>query len=135
MNGNGEDPFPLLTNHIYEWLDNALDYGISEFDFWNMTIGEIRRYVESQARVEKKRAQEKATFDYILADAIGRSISRIYSSSSKMPDLATLYPTLFDSKEIQEKKAQKKMELSALRFRLFATSHNNKVKEGAKVNE
>lgn len=95
-----------------------------------MTIGEIRRYVESQARIEKKRAQEKASFDYILADAIGRSISRIYSSTAKMPDIGTLYPTLFDSQEIQEKKEQQKAELSALRFKLFAASYNKRFDEG-----
>lgn len=25
-------PF-LFSNYIYKWLDNALDYGISEYDF------------------------------------------------------------------------------------------------------
>ena len=44
-------------------------------------------------------AQEKATYDYILADLIGKSVSRLYSSSNTMPDIAEVYPSLFDSKE------------------------------------
>jgi hypothetical protein len=52
-----------------------------------------------------------------------------------MPEIAEAYPTLFDTKEIQEKKAEKQAELSALRFKQFATSFNKKFnKEEAKVN-
>lgn len=101
--------------------------GISEHDFWNMTIAEFDRALESKRRVEKRKAQEKASFDYILADLIGRSIGRIYSSSTKLPELAEAYPSLFDTKEIEEHKQQKRNELSALRFKQFANFHNNKI--------
>ena len=69
--------------------------GISEHDFWNMTIAEFDRAIASKKRVEKMRAQEQASFDYILADLIGRSIGRIYSSNTKLPELAEAYPSLF----------------------------------------
>lgn len=91
-----------------------------------MTLAELERYFESRKRVEKARAQEKASFDYILADLIGRSISRVYSSGNTIPDISTVYPTLFDNKEIEEKRAQANLELSALRFRLYANNHNKK---------
>lgn len=97
-----------------------------------MTLAEIERYLASQKRIMKARAQEKATFDYQLADLIGRSIARIYSSSTHMPDIAEVYPTLFDTKEMEERKAVKKAELSALRFKQFAASYNKKFKEEAK---
>ena len=89
----------MFADFIYKWLDNALDYGISENEFWNMTLSELTRAIESKKRVDKVRLQEKANFDYILANLIGKSISRIYSSSNKMPDISEVYPTLFDSKE------------------------------------
>jgi hypothetical protein len=106
--------------------------GISEHDFWIMTLAELERLLDSKKRVMRQTAQEKATYDYILADLIGRSVSRIYSSSNSMPEISTAYPTLFDNEEIQEQKAIKKAELSALRFRQFADSYNKKFREGAK---
>lgn len=92
-----------------------------------MTLAEIERAIESKKRIKKMQDREKASFDYVLADLIGRSISRIYSSSAKMPELSTAYPTLFDSEEMQEKKQEKKQELSAIRFRKFAQAYNKKI--------
>ena len=101
-----------------------------------MTIAEFDRAVESKRRVEKMKAQEQASFDYILADLIGRSIGRLYSSSTKLPELAEAYPSLFESGELQEQKQNKINNLSALRFRQFANFHNNKISKGvAKFNE
>lgn len=102
--------------------------GITENEFWNMTIAELTRAIQSKIRVRKQQAQEKASYDYILADLIGRSIGRIYSSSTNLPDISTVYPSLFDNNEIEEKKAAKKAELSALRFKQFADSYNKKFK-------
>lgn len=106
---------------------------MSEADFWNMTLAEIIRFVDSQKRRQKAAAQEKASFDYILADLIGRSISRIHSSANKMPTIAEAYPTLFEAEAVEEEVQKKKDELSALRFRQFAHSFNNRFrKEGGK---
>lgn len=100
-----------------------------------MTIAELERAIDSKKRLYISQSKEKAAFDYTLAELIGRSVARIYSSTTKMPDISEVYPTLFDSKEIQEQKAQKKAELSALRFKQFATSFNSKFnKEEAKDN-
>ena len=101
-----------------------------------MTIAELERYFESRVRVERKQAQEKAYYDYVLADLIGRSVSRIYSNQAKLPELYEAYPTLFDSQEAEQKRQEKLAELSALRFKQFANFHNNKIKtEVANVNE
>ena len=45
-------------------MDVALDYGISEWEFWDMTIAELTRAVESKKRVLKIQQQEKAFYDY-----------------------------------------------------------------------
>lgn len=110
-----------------------MDYGISEFDFWNMTPIELARAVESRKRVEKAKAQEQASMDYILADLIGRSVGRIYNSTTKLPELHQAYPSLFDNQEMEEAKAVKKAEISALRFKLFADNHNKKFNGGGKA--
>lgn len=92
-----------------------------------MTLAELERLIESKKRIQKRKEQERASFDYVLADTIGRSIARIYSSSAKMPELYEMYPTLFDSEEVQEQKRKRKQELSALRFKQFAQAHNKKM--------
>jgi hypothetical protein len=97
-----------------------------------MTLAELERLVESKKRIKKIQDQEKAYFDYTLADLIGRSVSRIYNSSNRMPDISEAYPTLFDSEEIQEKKQEQKDNLSAARFKQFAQTYNNNRKEGKK---
>lgn len=100
-----------------------------------MTLAELERAIDSKKRLYISTSREKAAFDYTLADLIGKSIARIYGSANKMPELSEVYPTLFDSEEIQEQKAQKQAELSALRFKQFATSFNSKFKkEEAKDN-
>ena len=110
-----------------------MDYGLTEFDFWNMTIAELNRAVESKKRIQKREAQERASFDYVLADLIGRSIARIHSSSAKMPSIADAYPTLFDKEEIDERLQEKKDELSALRIKQFTQSFNKRFKEVGKT--
>lgn len=107
-----------------------MDYGIDETAYWNMTLAEAIRAIESKKRQQKAAAQEKAALDYIHADLVGRSIARIYSSSNHMPQLNEVYPSLFDSEEIKAQQEQKKMELSAIRFKAFAQSFNNRFKGG-----
>lgn len=121
---------------VYKWLESALDMGLTEKEFWDMTMAELQRALASRKRVMMQEARQKANYDYILADLIGRSIGRIYSSSTKLPDISTVYPSLFDSQEIEETRAAKKAELSALRFKQFADSYNKKFLGGGKeVNE
>jgi hypothetical protein len=95
-----------------------------------MTLAELQRAIDSKLRVKKVEAQEKATYDYILADLIGRSISRVYSSSAKYPAISEVYPSLFDSEELQQKKQEKLQELSALRFKHFTENFNKRFKKG-----
>ena len=98
-----------------------------------MSIAELERAIASKKRVAQMdaeaNAKERAAFDYILADLIGRSIARIHNSANKYPEIGAVYPNLFDTEEIAEKKAEKMAELSAIRFRQFAQLHNQNYKE------
>ena len=85
--------------------------------------------IDSKKRIQKEEARNKANFDYLLAELIGRSVARIYSSSMNMPSIEEVYPSLFNAEEIQEAKQQKTNELSALRFKQFVNSHNKKFKK------
>ena len=122
----------MLTPQIEALLDNALDFGITEFDFWNMTLAEIQRAVNSRARVRQFEEKQRASFDWILADLIGKSVARIYSSSNKMPSLAEAYPSIFSKDAEAEELQKKKDELSAIRFRQFAETFNKRHKEVSK---
>lgn len=111
-------------------LDNALDCGITEFDFWNMTIAELERAVESKNRVIQREAKQRATFDYIHALLIGKALAKTMSSSATFPEIYEAYPTLFDDVNGKEKQQEQKAQLSALRFIKFAQSHNQNFKGG-----
>lgn len=111
-------------------LDIALDYGITERDFWEMTIAEIQRAVDSAIRVHKIEAQERAVYDYTLANLITRGVSKVLGDKSDYPKLEEVYPSLFDDvvEERRAKAEEQKMNLSALRFKQFAQSYNNNFK-------
>lgn len=119
----------MFSDRVYKWLENALDLGLSEHEFWDMTLAELERYIDSKKRVMKVEAQERATYDYILGDLIGRSIARVYSSSAKYPEIYDVYPTVFDKEKIEDAKRERTMELSALRFKQFAESFNKQFAE------
>lgn len=97
-----------------------------------MTLLELERAFNSHKRVTEARTREKANFDYRLADLIGRSVARVYNSANKMPDICEAYPGIFTSEEVEQKKLEKKQELSALRFKQFADSFNKRFAEGGK---
>lgn len=95
-----------------------------------MTFAELVRAFESKSRTNKQQAQERASYDYLLAELMGRSIARIYSSSAKMPDISEVYPSLFDSEEVKAKRQEQTAQLSILRFKHYAEAHNKKYKRG-----
>ena len=97
-----------------------------------MTIAELNREIDSKKRMEKEKAKEKASYDYILADLIGRSIARIHSSSNKIPTIAEAYPSLFVAEEVEEEIQKRRDEKSAIRFKQFSASFNKRFKEGKK---
>ena len=77
----------------------------------------------------KEQEKKQASFDYILADLIGRSVARIYNSSNNMPTLSEAYPSLFNEAEEKEKTQEKQDELSAIRLKQFAQTFNKKFAE------
>ena len=99
-------------------------------DFWEMTPGEVMRSIQSKNRINQRDAQERASYDYILASLIVRGVSITLGSKESYPELREAYPGLFDdlAKAQEEKIQEQRMTLSALRFRQFAQSHNNKFK-------
>mgnify|MGYP006932867496 CR=1 FL=1 len=109
--------------------------GLTEFDFWRMTIAELNRAIASRVRVRKTELQERAYFDYVLAQLVTKGVNIALTGRGDLPALADVYSNLLDDEtKAQKEKAvdQKKMELSSLRFKLFAQSYNKRFKEAAK---
>ena len=100
-----------------------------------MTIAELNRVLASRNRVKQQEAKERAYFDYILADIIGRSISRVYSKKGKLPEISDIYPNLFNKEEIKQKQAEHKARMFALKLKEFANFHNAKYEEANDLNE
>ena len=134
MEGDGAQEAPFsYTEHIYEWLDNVLDLGITEECFWNMTLAEINRAAASKHRIAEREAKEKAVFDYVLADMIGRSIARIHSKENHFPEIEEAYPTLFKDEEAEQRKAQLQLELSVMKLHQITNSLNKKFRKEEKA--
>lgn len=114
-----------------QWLETAMDEGIPEREFWDMSIAELERSIASRRRVRKAQERERASYDYILADLIGKSVGRLHSSQNKYPAIEEAYPGLFDAEAMEEQRAAKRAELSAIRFRQFADQFNRRFKGGA----
>lgn len=134
MNGECESSPLMFSDLLFKWVNNALDIGISEKEYWDMTVAELVRAFDSYKRRQREKAQERASFDYILANLIGRSVSRLYSEENRYPDIGEVYPSLFDNTQIEDKKKARQDKISAIRFRQFADFHNKKMK-GVQTNE
>jgi hypothetical protein len=116
-----------MEEYIEKLLDVALFYNLKELEFWDMSIGEVNRYIQSQEKIRKIETQERASYDYIHANLVIRGISIVLGSKESFPTIDEAYPKLFDDvkAEQQAKIEERKMELSALRFKQFAQSYNN----------
>lgn len=109
-----------------------MDCDIPEAQFWEMTIAELTRAIESANRKKKREEKERASFDYILASMIARGVQSAINGGEGIPEINEVYGTLFDE-DIEDKKRKKqeaKMQLSALRFKQYANFHNNKISNG-----
>lgn len=101
-----------------------------------MTPGEVVRLTQARSRIRRLEAQERASYDYILANLIIKGVSITLGSKGNFPTIEEAYPGLFDdlAEKRNEELNKQKMNLSALRFRQFAQSYNDKFKKqgGAK---
>lgn len=102
---------------------DALDCGVAESDFWDMTVGEINRRIESFNRTQERRMRERAGMDYVLAQLISAGIGSVISGED-FPLISDVYPDLYDPPQ------QPAMLSSVERFVNFAVQHNAALKRG-----
>ena len=113
-----------MSEIAYAHLQPAINLGLDEFKFWDMTIAEIIRYEEGAIWRLKLNAQ----FDYTLANLIGVSSARMLSKDVQFPAIEEVYPDIFE-KTPEEKQAEQEEEIatqnSINRFMEFAMRHNS----------
>ena len=74
-----------------ELLQPAINLGLPEREFWEMTVAEIQRFMKGAEWQFKTKAQ----FDYMLGNLIGISVVRVISKYATYPPIVVVYPTLF----------------------------------------
>lgn len=93
-----------------------------------MTLAEVKRYTDGATW----RLKSKAQFDYVLANLIGVSVSRVVSSEAEFPSIEKVYPHLFEEEMAEAKKKQIEEDTiitnSKNRFLEFALKHNARMK-------
>lgn len=124
----------MFSEYFETWLGNFLDMGLTEFQFWDMTVAELNRYADSYQRVQKKKAQERAFADYRLADLIGYSMARLYSNEAKYPEIYDVYPAIFDRDAIEEAREKERNQKTDAWLREFAKSFNKSTAKEGKDN-
>ena len=97
-----------------------------------MTFAEVDRAIHSYNRVKKAEMQLQASYDYILAKLVGKSVGMLFNKSINYPDIADAYPTVFNAEELKKQKQEQLDNLSALRFKQFAHSFNARFNGGVK---
>ena len=129
-----------LEARFSDLLIKCLEAGITEEFFWKSTYGEMLRYMKAYSNILLRERQDKASFDYQLSNLIGISVSRLFSSDSKFPEIYDVYPTIFDPPSEEEIAMAEAMKMKA-RMIEYTEQHNAKkqIKEieelyGIKIN-
>ena len=114
-----------LEARFSELLIKCLEAGITEEFFWKSTYGEMLRYMKAYSNILLRERQDKASFDYQLSNLIGISVSRLFSSDSKFPEIYDAYPTIFEPPSEEELAMAEAMKMKA-RMIEYTEHHNAK---------
>ena len=119
-----------LEARFSELLIKCLEAGITEEFFWKSTYGEMLRYMKAYSNRLLRERQDKASFDYQLSNLIGISVSRLFSSDSKFPEIYDAYPSIFEPPSEEELAMAEVIKLQS-RMEEYAAHHNanNKLKK------
>lgn len=123
-----------MTDTVWQMLQPAINVGLTEFDFWRMTVAEVQRYVDGAVW----RMRTQAQYDYTLANLFGISVSRVMSNEVEFPPIEDVYTNLFEKpseEEVQAKKEEVATINSTNRFMEFALKHNAAVKQKGEIND
>ena len=107
-----------------------LDIGGKPLDFWDLTVLEIREMIESYNRVMIQKQKEKIIESYRLSQMIANNVSLLLSKDAKPLEVWDYAPELFEEEkeQVEQARREQEMRLHKERMRMFAESHNRKLK-------
>lgn len=122
-----------LEARFSDLLIKCLEAGITEEFFWKSTYGEMLRYMKAYSNILLRERQDRASFDYQLSNLIGISVSRLFSSDSKFPEIYDAYPSIFEPPSEEEVAMAEAMKIKARM--LEYTEHHNAKKQIKEIEE
>lgn len=107
-----------FESHVSHLLQQCMSIGMREEEFYNSTLSQVTRYVESYNKLKENQMQEKAYFDYQLANLIGMSVARLLSKGAKYPTFEKAYPFVNkdNDNEVDESWEMEKQHLKLLEW-------------------
>ena len=85
----------------------ALQYGISIFDYWNMTIKEINQFIKSIQLIEKQKIQEIYLQASLQANFVGYILN-----GKQIPPIQNVFPEMYQELIEQDQKRQQELALA-----------------------
>lgn len=107
-----------FESRMMDLLQQCMSIGMREEDFYNSTLSQITRYVESHTEHQKNQLKEKAYFDYLLASLIRTVVDGLMDRRVKFPTLEKAYPFVAenDAKEVDESWEMEKQHLKLIEW-------------------
>lgn len=107
-----------------------LDIGGKPLDFWDLTVLEIRDMIESYNRVMIQKQKEKIIESYRLSQMIANNVSMLLSKDAKPLEVWDYAHELFEKEreQVEQARLAQELRLHKERMRMFAESHNRKLK-------
>lgn len=108
-------------------LQPAINLGLSEASFWDMTIAEIDRFMNGAIWRMKQQAQ----YDYTLASLITNGVACVLGGG-EFATIEKAYPYLFGEEKAEPEETANEVTVknSVNRFLAFAQQHNAKIQKG-----
>lgn len=112
-----------------DYLLVCLELGLTESQFNNMTLAEVKRYIDTYEKKRTRELKEQAMIEYITCDLMATSIGRLLSKDVKYPTFIDAFSNLFTEEEIEqieEERAKAKYEQTIARMKAMAQAHNDR---------
>lgn len=106
-NPKASEEFLTLEEAIERYLEECLQHGLTEEQFYSMTLGEIKRYGAAIEPMKRQHLQDQSLMDYIQAHLIALNVGKIISSKQEVPDREEIYSFLYTKEELQKLKEEK----------------------------
>ena len=105
----------------------ALQYGISIFDYWNMTIKEINQFIKSIQLIEKQKIQEIYLQASLQANFVGYILN-----GEKVPPIQEVFPEIYQDLIEQDQKRQQELALALYKEQMIDWANAVNKKQRAK---